>query len=79
MNELTLGRSGMGSDSEEEFDAWVAFVMDNIDEATGLDVAVKAAGVRDIQNDVIISDDEGAKEVIKEVIQTLWDQFCSKM
>lgn len=79
MNELTLGRSGMGSDSEEEFDAWVAFVMDNIDEATGLDVAVQAADVKDIQNDVIVSNDEGVKEVIKEAIQTLWDQFCSKM
>ena len=69
----------MGSDSEEEFDAWVAFVQESIDEATGFEVAVEAAGAKAIQNDTIKAGDAEKQQIVKEALEGLWESFCSQL
>lgn len=77
---VRLGRDGLGNNADEAFfDAWVAFVTENIDEATGLDVAVKTRDVRDVQSDIIMSKDDPTADIVGESMDSLWDQFCSKM
>lgn len=77
---LILGRDGMGEvATEADFDAWVAYVCEHIDEATGLDVAVETRGKRDVQDDKILADGSGSGDslTIDEALGTLWEAFCA--
>jgi hypothetical protein len=73
---IVLGRDGMGALADEaDFDAWVAYVSDRIDDATGLDVTVEVRRARDVQDDAITGTDD--RQPIHDTIQSLWDDFCS--
>ena len=75
---MRLGRDGLGSDADEAFfDTWVAFVAENIDEATGLDIAVKTRDIRDVQSDIVMSKDDPTADIVGEAMDALWDKFCS--
>lgn len=79
MATVTLGRDGMGADfSEDDFDAWVAFVSANIADRCGFDVDVEEAGERDVQVDLITNCDSDDKEIIRDAIRSLWDTFCAR-
>lgn len=76
---LILGRDGMGADATEaDFDAWVSFVCDHIDDACGFEVDVDYRHRREVQSDVIVraGDDETIR-VIWEAKQALWDRWCA--
>jgi hypothetical protein len=74
---LILGRDGMGESSpEDDFDSWVTFVTDRIDERTGLDVAVEVRSPRDVQEDAIRGDD-AARQTIREAKAALWEEWCA--
>lgn len=75
---LVLGRDGMGNDATEaDYDAWVSYVCERIDDATGLMVDVETRGPRDVQTDVIsgVSDDE--RTIVEEAKASLWDDWCA--
>ncbi len=77
---LVLGRDGMGAEAtEEDFDAWVAYVCANIDAVCGFDVTVetvppKAGG----QWDDIRGGDQGEREDIQRAKEQLWERWCAE-
>jgi hypothetical protein len=73
---ITLGRDGMGSQADEaDFDAWVTYVCEHIDEATGLDVDVEVRRLGDVQNDAVTGTDD--RQLIHDAVRYLWDVFCA--
>lgn len=76
---VTLFADGMGDNATEaDFDAFVAYVCDRIDDATGLNVAVEAerygmAGVTRVQAET--SEDE---QTVRDAVQTLWERWCAE-
>lgn len=69
---VILGRDGL--DDEADFTAWVTYVVDRIDERTGLDVAIQTRNPRDVQDNGIYADDAQA---IRDALRSLWDDFCA--
>jgi hypothetical protein len=74
---VILGRDGMGADSgdEQAFGAWVAFVCERIDEATGLTVEVETRALRDVQTDLYRGTDE-ERRTLREAVEALWERWC---
>lgn len=73
---LILGRDGMGElATEADYDAWVTFVCERIDDATGLDVNVEERGAQDVQDDTIRGY-AGDEQPIRDALETLWNEFC---
>lgn len=80
---VTLGRE-LGCDTDEaDFDAWVSYVCDRIDETSGCDVTVETRMPRDIQDDDVraqdLARDDGypAALAVTEALCALWDDFCA--
>jgi hypothetical protein len=74
---LILGRGGMGEYTETDFEAWVSYVADRIDEATGLNVRVEARNKRDVQDNYICGFDSAQDQEIRSALNSLWDDFCA--
>jgi len=84
---LTLGRDGMGDNADEaDFDAWVVFVTDRIDEESDCDVTVEVRGPRDAQDDDIRGGDErmpgcapgyDGNAAVGDAMTRLWEAFCA--
>ena len=80
---IILGRDGMGEASAEDFDSWVAYVTDHIDQLTGLDVLVNERSPREVQDDYIRvegtadSDPAADKAMVREALCSLWESFCA--
>ena len=73
---VILGRDGMGAEATEaDFYAWVAYVCEHIDEATGQNVDVEIRGVRDVQDDAVRGTLD--PQPIRDVLQSLWEAFCA--
>lgn len=73
------GLPGLGW-GEDDFDAWLTFVCEHIDDATGLDVDVDTADPRDVQEDRIEVYPHDGEECygdrIRAALSDLWVQFC---
>jgi hypothetical protein len=74
---VILGRDGMGEATEADFDAWVTFVCDKIDGATGLDVDVEVRHLGDVQSDHFAPRGTPNAETVESAIVDLWEQFCA--
>lgn len=76
---VTLGRDGMGPEADEsDYLAWVAYVENHIDDATGLDVRVDTRSARDVQDDAIRVYRDGYEEAdVHDALQSLWEAFCA--
>jgi hypothetical protein len=76
---ITLGRDGMGEDaSQEAWLAWVAYVMDNIEEQAAVPgIEVDTRRPCDVQTDRVWSPDAEEREAMAEALRELWDRFCS--
>ena len=80
---ITLGRDGMGDATEEDFEAWCAWVAARIDDATGLDCSVDERSRRDVQSNGIYvdgtedSDPAEDRAVVVEALAALWESWCS--
>ena len=73
---ITLGRDGMGPQADEaDFDAWVTYVCEHIDEATGLDVDVEVRRLGDVQDDAVTGTDD--RQLIHAAVRYLWDVYCA--
>jgi hypothetical protein len=76
---VTLYADGMGEDATEDgFDAFLSYVCEHIDEATGLDVAVEAerygtAGATRVRAGS--ADDE---QTVRDAVEALWGRWCSE-
>lgn len=72
---LVLGSDGMGENAtDEDFDAWVQFVCDRIDERCGFEVDVD---VCDGDDSVYVGDDEDAASVVRGAKAALWREWCA--
>jgi hypothetical protein len=77
--EVTLSSASLGdSATEDDFDAWVSFVGEHIDEATGLVVSVDAKRFGDAGDDDVMATLESNVTLIKEQLRELWDRWCSE-
>jgi hypothetical protein len=75
---LIMGRDGMGPESDEaDFEAWVDYVSERIDERSGCDVTIEIRGSRDVQDDKISADSEEGARSINDAKQAIWDEFCA--
>ena len=75
---LILGRDGMGEDATEaDFNAWVAFACERIDERCGFEVDVDTRAMREVQTDRVSADTDDAKQTVRESLAVLWDEFCA--
>jgi hypothetical protein len=84
---LTLGRDGMGDNADEaDFDAWVSYVTDRINEESDCDVTVEVRGPRDVQDDDIRGGDErmpgcapgyDGNAAVGDAMTRLWEAFCA--
>jgi hypothetical protein len=75
---LVLGRDGMGEADEEDFDTWVAYVCDRIDERAGVVVDVDVRAPRDVQSDEIRGGTDEQRTAVAEAKAALWDDWCSE-
>ena len=78
---IILGRDGMGGMTvEEDFDRWVAFVCDRIDDACGYEVDVDVRRPRDVQSDRFIpgpgEDQDG--EMLRRGLVKVWQMWVSE-
>jgi len=67
----------MGTDSTEDFGAWVTYVCEHIDERCGFEVDVDTRGDRDVQSDIIDGGTDAQREIITEAKTAMWDAWCS--
>jgi hypothetical protein len=79
---VTLTAYNLGPNTREaDFDAWVAYVAEHIDEATGLDVSVDAFAFTGRgaggDKDNVSCDDED-RETIEEALEMLWERGCAE-
>lgn len=73
---IVLGRDGMGEGADEDdFEAWIHFVGNRIDAATGLDIVVEMRGKGDVQDTAYRGFDD--PQPVRDAVQSLWDAFCS--
>jgi hypothetical protein len=73
---ITLGRDGMGDDATEaDFESYVAFVVDEIDEACGFPVEVTVRGPRDVQGNSYRGDTQDDVDAVRDACQLLWDRW----
>ena len=63
---------------EEAFDAWVFYVIDRIDERTGLSVEVWERSPRDVQTDVVQASCGEDRMAIREALEDLWMSYCEE-
>jgi hypothetical protein len=63
--------------NEEDFDAFVTYVCDRIDEECGFSVHVETHGPRDVQNTVVTASDDEAEDTVKGALYRLWEAFCA--
>lgn len=78
MPRLVLGREGMGEQgTEDDFDRWVDFVCDRIDEACGFEVDVDTCRRGESQKDRIEGEDS-EREIIERATERLWDRWCAE-
>ena len=77
---VTLSPYNTGFSEESEWDAWVAFVCDRIDDAVGFEVDVCAEqwSSRVIVFDDLITGDAEARTIVREAIQILWEAWCAE-
>lgn len=77
---VTLGRDGMGAEATEaDYDAWVDYVCDHIDEKCGFEVEVERVhNPRDAQDNRIQADGYGAgdSQTVRDALADLWVDFC---
>jgi hypothetical protein len=79
MVKLILGRDGMGSEyTSADFDHWVGYVSDRIDEKCGFPVEVSERSEHDIQDDKIQNASDEERVMVEEAKQSLWDLWCSE-
>ena len=79
---ITLSAANMGPEStEEDFDAWTAYVNEHIDEALGITTEVEQAGFTGrtaIAEDVISGATEEQAEAIRGWLSVNgWEAFCA--
>lgn len=78
---VVLGRDGMGDGaSEADFDAWVGYVAERIDERTGLDVAIETTQRRGVQETRVIPHTDAGlhrRDDIRSELGPLWEEFCA--
>jgi len=61
-----------------DWDSWVEFVCDNIDAACGFEVDIRTFPMfRCPFSDEVVAADNDAEQMIKDAIQSLWNDFCS--
>lgn len=78
MATVILGRDGMGDAADEDdFDAWVAYVTERIDAASGLDVDVQTRGARDVQSTGYPGAMDDEAQTLRDALVTLWADFCA--
>ncbi len=76
-----LSAADTGFDDEADFDAWVDYVSEHIDDACGFRVEVTAAaftGRNATFEDEITAADDGQVEAIREALRDLWDRGCAE-
>ena len=75
---VTLTSVNMGNVTEADFDAWVRYVSEHIDEATGLDVTVDAARFGAAGADRIVAENDEDRATLRRAVGVdLWDAFCA--
>jgi len=76
---VTLTSYNMGSETtEDDFDAWVGFVADRIDAATGFTVDVESFRFGESQfEDAVSHATDEQTENIREALRSIWDAWCS--
>lgn len=75
---ITLTSADMGDVTEADFDAWVAYVSERIDEFTGLDVTVDAARFGAGGADRIVAENDEDRQTLRRAISVdLWEKFCA--
>jgi len=75
---VTLSAYCTNFDNAADWDAWVDFVCDNIDDACGFEVDVATFPMfRCPELDEVVAPDADSEQTIKDAIQRLWDDFCS--
>jgi hypothetical protein len=77
MATLVLGRDGMGASEAADFDLWVSFVCEHIDERVGFEVDVEERGKHDVQSDDIRTATDEEREVILTAKELLWADWCA--
>jgi len=79
MVKLILGRDGMGSEFiNNDFEHWVGYISDRIDEKCGFPVEVSERSEHDVQDDKILNASDEERETVEEVKQFLWNLWCSE-
>jgi hypothetical protein len=82
---IVLGRDGMGPEADDaDYEAWVAYVSERIDERCGFEVEVEESRPRDVQNDKITlcgfyvegSNPTDEVEIVEDAVRVLWQDFC---
>lgn len=78
----TLHADGMGEGATEaDYDGWVAYVCDRIDEESGHEVSVRAERYGVAGDDTVTTDDRGddseVREAVREALRSLWDSWCA--
>jgi hypothetical protein len=81
---VELGRDGMGDDADEaDFEAWMTYVADKIDDATGMCVTVSARRRGDVQTNAVSTqldrDDEPEIGRLERALESLWEAFCADL
>lgn len=74
---ISLTSYNMGDVTEADFDSWVAFVNERIDERCGFTVAVDGLRFGESGDDRISGSDE-ERETIAEAVRVLWDEWCAE-
>lgn len=73
---LTIGSQNVGDISESDFDSYVTYVADRIDERTGL--AVQIDSTFGGGNDAIARATAEQADTIREAVQELWVEWCAQ-
>lgn len=74
---IKLSSYNMGDVTEEDFDAWAAYVAEHIDEMCGFDVRVDQFRFGSSDNsgdDLIEADAEEQRTTIEEAVREMWDR-----
>ncbi len=75
---VTLTSYNMGGEATAaDYDAWVRYVNEHIDERAGFTVQVDADRFGTAGDDRISDADDAQREEIKEALRSLWDSWCA--
>jgi hypothetical protein len=75
---ITISADGTDCSSGDDFDTYVSFVSDRIDDRAGFTVNVESAPFGEGGADRISGADDAQRETIREAMQVIWQEWCAQ-